>query len=314
MKKNILLLGGNGFIGKNLIKEFLSTNNYNIIVFDKNNKFPEDKLNNFIKYYNGDFSCLETLERIFKDNKIDIVFHLISTIIPSSSNENIIHDIDKNIKPTIKLLNLMKKYKVKKIVFFSSGGTVYRTPPSLPYKKFNEESVTNPICLYGIIKLTIEKYLYFYKHFYNIDYLILRVANLYGENHFSNKQGFINIALKKIINKEPLLIFGDGSNIRDYIYIKDFTRIIKLLIERNIFNEVINIGSGEGHSINEIIEIIKRIENNFIIKKMPTRKFDITNIVLDTSKLKKIINFTPTDIELGIKETYKWTKSIKRNI
>ncbi|MFH1772966.1 MAG: NAD-dependent epimerase/dehydratase family protein [Patescibacteria group bacterium] len=305
-KKNILILGGLGFIGKNLIEEFLLDVNYNIIVFNFKNQPLDNKwLNKNVKLYYGDFTLVTDLEKIFKENKIDIIFHLISTTIPSSSN-NIIADINHNLGGTIKLLDLMRNYDIKKIIFFSSGGTIYGLPNGSFPDRFSEDYQNNPICSHGIVKLTIEKYLYLYKHFYSIDYLILRLANPFGEYHFSSVQGLINVTLKNIANNEPTTIWGSGEVIRDYIYVKDCVRVIKNLIDKNIYNDIINIGSGLGYSVNEVLNMIKKITGDFKINRLESRKFDVPKIVLDVSKIKSIINFKPTDIKIGIEKTYNW--------
>lgn len=306
-KKNILLLGGLGFIGKNLIEEFSLDDNYNIIIFDHKDKPLDDKwLNKNIKLYYGDFILTSDLEKIFKENKIDIVFHLISTTIPSSSNNNIIADINYNLGRTIKLLDLIRDYAIKKIVFFSSGGTIYGLPDRSFPDRFPEDYQNNPICSHGIVKLTIEKYLYLYKYFYGIDYLILRLANPFGEYHSSGVQGLINVALEKIIENKPVTIWGDGEIIRDYIYIKDCAHAIKNLVDKNISNNIINIGSGFGYSVNEILSMIKKITGDFKINRLESRKFDVPKIVLDISKIKSKIDFKLTDINVGIKKTYNW--------
>lgn len=306
-KKTILILGGLGFIGKNLIEEFLLDNNFNIIIFDQKNKsLPDEWINKNIKLYRGDFNCPSDLEKIFEKNKIDIVFHLISTTIPSSSNDNIIADINYNLGGTIKLLDLMRDNNVKKIVFFSSGGTIYGVPNGVFPDKFPEDHQNNPICSHGIVKLTIEKYLYLYKYFYDINYLILRLANPFGEHHSSSVQGLINVTLEKILKNEPVAIWGDGEAVRDYIYIKDCVRAVKELVDKNISNDVINIGSGLGYSVNEILNIIKDVAGEFKIDRLESRKFDVSKIILDVSKIKSMINFEPADIKTGIEKTYNW--------
>jgi len=303
MKKNILILGGAGFIGKNLVEEL--KNDYDLIVFGrKENCFA----GNNPLFYKGDFSESRDLEIIFGENKIDLVIHLISTTIPSISNENMSFDVDSNLTGTINLLNLMKKYSVPKIIFVSSGGTIYgKINPSID--SVSENHPTNPICSHGIIKLAIEKYILLYHHLYGIDYLILRVSNAYGENHASDRLGLINVALKKIINKQSVQIWGDGMVIRDYIYAKDCVSIIRKLIEKGISNEIINVGSGIGHSINDILSIIQKIAGDFNIEKSEMRNFDVPKIILNTNKLKSFIDFELTDIEVGIRNTYNWLKN-----
>lgn len=302
MKKNILILGGLGFIGQNLIEEL--GDDYNLIVFDSK------KINGSQKFllFNGNFSDSLEIENIFKSYKIDLVIHLISTTIPSSSIEDMAYDIDSNVIDSIKLLELIKRYSVPKILFISSGGAIYGLIED------NKESVdenhpTFPISPHAINKLAIEKHIYLYHYLYKIEYLILRLPNPYGEYHQSDKQGFINVALKKIVKKEKVEVWGNGDIIRDYIYIKDCVKIIHNMIKQNISNQIINVGSGKGFSINDILSTIKSITGDFEIEKKETRNFDVPRIVLNTNKLKSIMDFQLTNIEEGIDRTFQWTKN-----
>ena len=195
LAKFFLILGGFGFTGTNLTEELLKRGNYGIIIFEaKKVLIQNPDILNEVKVYFGDFHNEKDYEIIFKDNIIDLVIHLIGTTIPSISNENIIYDIDSNLVNTIKLLNIMTKFQVKKIVFISSGGTVY----GISKNKHKESDPTTPICSYWIMKLTIEKYLYNY--LYQINFLILRPSNPFGEYHKSSQQGLINVVLEKILN------------------------------------------------------------------------------------------------------------------
>lgn len=136
-----------------------------------------------------------------------------------------------------------------------------------------------------------------------MDYLILRVSNPYGEYHNSDKQGFINVAIRRILQNEKVVICGDGTIARDFIYVKDLAAIIVQLIKMNILNQVINIGSEKGYSINQIINYIIENRPAVEIKYKPSRKYDIQRIILDTNKLNSIENFTFTDIRNGISLT-----------
>lgn len=309
MQKKILILGGFGFIGTNLTEEFLKRGNYEIIIFESKNVIIQNPdLLNHVKVYYGDFHNEKEYEIIFKENQIDIVIHLIGTTVPSISNENIIYDIDSNLVNTIKLLNIMKQYQIKNIIFPSSGGTVY----GILKKEHKESDPTTPVCSYGIMKLTTEKYLYLYNYLYGINFLILRPSNPFGEYHKSIQQGLINVVLEKILNGKTIEIWGDGSVVRDYIYIKDLVRIIVDLIEKNIQDEIINIGSGRGYSINEILTIIREEIGDFPLKYVEARKVDVPYLILNIDKLRTFLDINLMGIEEGIKKTYDWLK--KRNI
>ena len=218
--ETILILGGFGFIGTNIIKYIDShySNTYRIIVFDRVAQHPHGiKFCSVCKTYSGDFSDETSINRIFDENKIDYVIHLISATCPTNSS-NPQYDIEANLIPTIKLLQLMVKYSVKHIIFISSGGAIYGD--TAENTCHTENDATFPISSYGIIKLTIEKYIILFSKINNMIPLILRLSNPYGPYHYSDKQGIVNVALRHAINNKPIQIWGDGSAEKDYIYIR----------------------------------------------------------------------------------------------
>ena len=304
MKKNILLLGGFGFIGSNLIEALLNSDLYNIIVFEF--KGVTSKFSDRVSVFYGDFNNEEDLAELFENYKIDIVVHLVSTTVPATSNDNIEYDINSNLIGTIRLLNIMVQHNVLKIVFLSSGGTIYG---EISEPKVSEEHPTHPISSHGIVKLSIEKYLYLYHKLHNLDYLILRVSNPYGPHHSSDKQGVINVFIRKILRNEKIVVWGDGSIVRDFIYVKDLANIISRLLELNLYNQIINVGSGKGYSINQILEYIVELAPGAVIEYKPSRIYDIQKIILDTKKLNSLDNFKFTDLKEGINMTYQWCKA-----
>ena len=304
MKKNILVLGGFGFIGSNIIEALLRTNLFNIIVFEF--KGVTSKFADRVKVFHGDFNSEEDLAEVFNNNKIDIVLHLITTTVPATSNDNIEYDVISNLVGTVRLLNTMVQHNALKVVFLSSGGTVYG---AVNESKASEDHPTYPISSHGIVKLSIEKYLYLYHRLHNLDYLILRVSNPYGPYHNSEKQGLIDVMIKKILRNEKVVIYGDGTIVRDYIYVKDLANIIARLLTLNLFNQIINIGSGKGYSINQILEYIAENHQKIDIEYKPSRNYDIQRIILDTKKMNSLDKLTLTDIRKGIKLTYQWHKA-----
>ena len=168
-----LVLGSNGFIGSNLVKQLMKEK-CDLRLFDLKLNKDNNLIHNNIEYIQGEFGIDCDFDALTKD--IDIVYHLISTTIPSSNiGYNI--EIQQNVMGTIKLLDSCVKNKIKKIIFISSGGTVYGKSKGIPFK---EDDCTNPICSYGIQKLSIEKYIQLYNNMYGLDYRIIRLANPYG--------------------------------------------------------------------------------------------------------------------------------------
>ena len=306
---NILLLGGFGFIGTNIMK-FLETTeeDFRIIVFDRFTKHIDGiTFKNVEKVYAGDFSDEYLLNRIFTENKIDIVLHSLSASVPSSSVDNIF-DLKFNVIPTITLLNVMKAHDVKNIVFISSGGAVYGDN-TVKGDGHSEDDVLFPKSAYGVSKLIIEKYLYLYSTLYDFKVLITRLSNPYGPYHYSQKQGVINVALEKARRGETIEIWGDGNGAKDYIYITDFCKILFLLLKQDIDKYcVLNIGSGILLTVNDIVESIKNNYcHDFTWEYKQVNDLDVKSFTLDLSKLKKLIpGFKYTSFDEGLSLTSMW--------
>ena len=296
----ILLLGGQGFIGQNLCKKLLSEG-HSVTVLEKqinlNRVIPN------IKYVEGDFLDKSTYSEYLKD--IDVVYHMISTTNANNSNNDIERDIKENVIGTINLLDECVDNKVKKVVFVSSGGTVYGVPEETPIK---ETHPTNPICSYGITKLTIEKYLNLYNHLHGLDYSVIRLANPYGPYHQNLMQGLINVILYKAINDDTLEIWGDGQVRRDYIYIDDAVEALSLAKDVDTQEKVINIGSGQSYSICDIISEVEKIVGKKINTDFkPARSQDVPVNVLDINKAKEVLNWEPkVGLQEGITNTYRY--------
>lgn len=309
---NILLLGGFGFIGTNILKYAETLNSdYRMIVFDRfPNHLDNIRFKCVDKVYAGDFSDEYLLNKIFTENQIDVVLHSLSASVPSSSVDNIF-DLKFNVIPTISLLNVMKNHNVKNIVFISSGGAVYGDN-IVKGDGHSEDDVLFPKSAYGVSKLVIEKYLYLYSTLYDFKVLITRLSNPYGPYHYSQKQGVINIALEKAMRGEKLEIWGDGNGKKDYIFITDFCIILYALINGASYQyEVLNIGSGDLLSVNEIVGNIKnKLVSTFEWEYRQVNNLDVSSFKLDLSKLHSILGeFTFTSFDEGLNLTYDWYRN-----
>lgn len=302
---NILVIGGNGFIGSHLV-DLLLIKGHNVRVFDISYEHYRKPLEN-VDYR---ISTLENIPDLYEALLgIDIIFHLASTSVPSTSNIDTVSDIKKNLIPTLNILNLAVKLGIKRIIYFSSGGAVYGNPMT---KLINEDHPLKPISSYGIVKVTVEMYLSLYQRMYGITPLVLRPSNPYGprQGHFI-AQGVISTFLRQVKMNEIITVFGDGNSKKDYIYIKD---LIDLCYELSFSKEtgVFNLGSGIGISINQIIEQIKRITNSKLeINHVEKQIYDVDNFVLDISKTMNLRGaYQFTTLENGILDTWKWLNSI----
>lgn len=305
---NILVLGGSGFIGSNLV-EFLADKGDKIIVFSKSKKARNlEPFKDRIKIIDGDFSDFKKIKNILEKEKIDIVVHLISNVIPGTQFNKITADIDVELVSTMKLINLLAEKNIK-LVFFSTGGAIYGNNSKTLY---SENDTPNPINYYGWLKLTIEKYIEMQHEIAGLNYLNIRPSNVYGKNQKpKRKQGLIGVTLEKIINNDDVEVWGDGKVTRDYLYVEDLCRAVYLLIKNNKWNNTYNVGSGKGTSVNDILKIIKKVTGkNFKINYSEKRKIDSKHNALNTTKLKKTIkweNLTP--LEKGIRKTWETIKN-----
>lgn len=302
---NALVLGGNGFIGSHLVDK-LRAEGHGVSVFDRQLELFRNPLRD-VTYFHGDFGNRGLLTEALEG--IDTVFHLISTTLPKTSNDDCAFDIQTNVVETIFLLEKCLEKKVKKIVFISSGGTVYGRPQTLPVR---EDSPTDPECSYGISKLTIEKYLALFYHLYGLEYSIVRPSNPYGERQNPLAiQGAISVFLGKVAKGEPIEIWGDGEVVRDYIYISDLVDGIYLASVLSTASRVLNMGSGEGCSLNAITSIIQKVTNRPVkVNYAAKRLLDIPQIYLDISRARTELSWLPvTTLETGIRKTWDFVRN-----
>lgn len=311
--KTILLLGGFGFIGTNILGyiDRFAKDKYQVIVFDRLVNHPDHiRFDCVLKTYAGDFSDEYLLKCVFQDYSIDLVIHSLSASVPSSSKDNAF-DLQYNVLPTISLLNTMTVYGVGNIVFISSGGAIYGDH-YVDNNGHREDEVLFPKSAYGISKLIVEKYLYLYMVQYGMKSLILRLSNPYGPYHYSQKQGIINIALEAALYGRPFQVWGDGEGKKDYIYIDDFCKILMLLIEQEWKPyQVINVGSGNLLTVNQIVNSIKTICPNFVWSYKNSNAFDVQDFRLNLSLLQKSSDCSMTSLEEGLKKTMEWYESRK---
>ena len=300
-KKTVLILGGGGFIGSHLVEALRQE--YDIVVFDKKH-FSRDKLKCFdseIKVVEGDFNNPDDWRYLL--DGADYILHLVWSTLPA--NLDTIYDIESNIVSTLKLLEIMKEKKQHKVIFMSSGGTVYGTSDELPLE---ENGKTNPICSYGITKLMVEKFMFMYSHLYGLDYCVVRLTNPYGERQGEgSRQGLINVALRSIVKGIPLKIWGDGEIIRDYIYIKDAVDCVVRMLKYSGPERIFNVSSSVGYSINAILKEIRNITGTQVeVIYDHERRFDLKNNVLSNALAKRELNWRPlVPLKRGIELAFR---------
>lgn len=298
-----LVLGGAGFIGSHLAEALLQAG-HRVRIFDRPHL---DRLPGFLQrrefeVFTGDFLNPRALSPALEAS--EIVFHLVSTTLPKSSNDNPMYDVESNVMGTLRLLELCRQQKVRKVVFASSGGTVYGVPRSVP---IDERHPTDPTCSYGIHKLAIEKYLHLNHHLHGLDYCVVRPANLYGpRQRLDIAQGAVAVFLDRALRGEPIQVWGDGSVVRDYLYVGDAAEALVKAAAYQGEPKVFNIGSGVGTSLRALIKEIEALLGRALaVEYAPARALDVPANVLDASLARRHLGWTArTPLAEGLRRTH----------
>lgn len=308
-----LVIGGCGFLGS-YVAESLIEAGYLVRIFDRVHVDTANIANiiNKVEMLYGDLSNNADIESALEG--VDYVFNFAGATDPRRASEDPIFDVEANVIGTLNLLIAMVKLNCQKLVFSSSGGTVYGLPLELP---ITEEHTTTPISAYGVSKLAIEKYIQLYHYLHGIDYVILRIANPYGPHqNLHNAQGAIVHFLNSIKQGKIIQIWGDGSVVRDYFYAQDLKTLIPLLLESDIKNTIYNIGKGVGYSLKDILLTIQDVLGSEIeVEYLPGRPIDVNVNYLAVDRICTQTGWkATTSLYDGIEETWRWiTDSAKFN-
>ena len=305
-KKCVCVTGGAGFIGSNLVDKLI-TKGYKVIIVDNLSSGFEKNINSKAKFYGVDINHEKVLKYIFEIEKPEYVFHLAAQINLRESIKQPVNDAEINILGTLKLLNCCVEHNVKKIIFSSTGGAIYGDNCSIPT---SENEIENPKSPYGIAKLTIEKYLKFYRDVHNLDFVSLRYSNVYGPRQNSKGEaGVIAIFIDNILSKNIPAINGLGEQTRDYIFVEDIVDANLLAID---LEGIYNVSVGEETRVNEIYNKIKKIMNiNINAIHNPEIKGEQMRSCLNSQNLKDTgwnINYS---LDEGLKITIDYFKCQK---
>ncbi len=306
---NIAIFGAAGFIGTNLTIRLAKDPTNHITVIDKEICFFKHILD--MNLANVEISIIDFCDDMDFDHILrsqDVVYHLVSTTAPTTSNKNISQELSINIDFSVYLLEACVQHNVQKVVFISSGGTVYGRNVVCPIM---EETTLNPINAYGLQKVTIEKLLYLYNYMYGLDYRVIRFSNPYGPFQRPNGiQGAITTFTYRAIKNETICVYGDGSVVRDYIYINDAIEAMLSVVKGEAPHKIFNIGCGYGTSINGVLEIVKNIIGRELqVIYMPGRIVDVPENYLDISRYEQYYGkLNCRSLEKGIFKTAKFLK------
>ncbi|MGO4595424.1 NAD-dependent epimerase/dehydratase family protein [Leifsonia sp. 2TAF2] len=295
-----VVIGANGFIGSHLV-DGLSAAGHTVRAFDRfSSRRPtfvapaETMVGEFLS--RGDIEAAVTGQ--------DYVFHFLSTTTPATAASDPTLDIRTNLAQTVELLEASVHAGVRRVYFASTGGAIYGDQGKTVY---SENDPTAPASPYAIGKLAIEQYLRFFRVTHGLQSTALRISNPYGtRQHPSKKQGLIPIALRQILSGKPVVQFGDGTMVRDYIYVEDLVRMIVPMVEREPEHEVYNIGSGSGHSVNEVLDALRRVTTiDFDIEERDKPATFVDHVVLDGSRYRSEFgDVDVTALDEGIRRTF----------
>lgn len=298
-----IVLGGNGFIGSHLVDALLAEGT-DVAVYDRAPERYREPLAG-VRYISGELGNTKLISSILPGS--DVVFHLASTTLPKTSNDAPTHDIQSNLVDTVRLLEACVASQVGKVVFLSSGGTVYGRVDRLPV---DEEHPTLPLCSYGIVKLTIERYLHLFHCLYGLDYAVLRPGNPYGERQSPEGiQGAVAVFLGRVAAGQTIEVWGDGEIVRDFFHVSDLARACVLAGHAPNPALVCNVGSGEGLSINELLTRIEALVGRpFDVERQQARALDVPKLVLEIERAKRELGWRPgVALDEGLARSWEWT-------
>jgi UDP-glucose 4-epimerase len=302
-EKNILLLGGGGFIGSALARR-LCKKKFNVHVLSKH--FSDPGIEPNMLFYPGTLDDKEILERVLPECKT--VIHLASSTTPGSSSRQPALEADKNITSTLRFLDILQGYKNVHIIFVSSGGTLYGNPESTPV---NETHPINPLSFHGAGKVALETFMRTFSTLPEQSVTIVRPSNVYGPGQpLRSGFGVVRTMLEHVRRGTVMEIWGDGTSVRDFLYIDDMLSALICLIDSPHDNNTYNVGSGTGYSLNQLKEVIESVcGKKLSAVYRPSRKSDVKTIILNSSRLRKKTKWHPmVSLEEGVELTWKWLK------
>ncbi|HBF37672.1 MAG TPA: UDP-glucose 4-epimerase, partial [Firmicutes bacterium] len=297
----ILVTGGAGFIGANLLEELLP--HHQLVVVDNLSTGKASNILNEVRFYQTDILS-EGFAEIVAMEKPEFIIHLAAQINVAESFVRPLADLETNILGTLKVLEAAKRNGIQKVIYPSSAA-VYGCPQFLP---ISEDHPIAPMSFYGISKHTPEHYLQVYFQTYALRYTILRFANVYGPRQDSGGEGgVVSIFTDNLLKNKPLLIYGDGEQTRDFVFVKDVAgAICKSLTAGD--NQIYNIGSGQKISINDLFQQIKKLTASKVRPQfLPARSGDIRDSLFNISKAQLGLGWEPkTSIDTGLRLTMEW--------
>ena len=303
-----LVLGGSGFMGSHLV-ELLADRGWEVRGFSQSAAHRPFAAAKNVTWVVGDFRDPKAVADAVQG--CDYVYHLVGATNPASSNRDVVFDTETNLIPTLRLLEACVRAQVRRIVFSSSGGTVYGNAGRSP---ISEDHPTEPHSSYGIVKLATEKYLELFHRIHGLDYTVLRVANCYGPRlPVAGEQGAVGSFLDRLNRAEPIEVWGDGSVTRDYVYAGDVAQAFFAALSHESRFKLFNVGTGVGTSLLELIALMERVTGRrATLVKKPERPVDVPVNILDPMRARQFLGWqASTPLEVGLLNTWNWIQAAR---
>ena len=306
----IMVTGGAGFIGSHVVDEYIKEG-HEVLVIDNLNSGRREYINKKARFFLVDIRDSDALEKVFRDFRPDVINHHAAQISVVYSMKNPELDIDINIKGTLNLIELAGKYNVRKFIFASTGGALYGEPQELPC---TEEHPILPLAPYGIDKATAEHYIRIYADVFGYNYVILRYANVYGPRQDPfGEAGVVAIFTMRMLKNQDCIIFGDGNQSRDFVFVEDVARANLLALHYEPQEDILpvfNIATSIPTTVNEIFKTLKELvsyDKDPVYEKK--REGEVYKIYLSFEKARKYLGWSPRfSIKEGLKMTVEWFK------
>jgi UDP-glucose 4-epimerase len=303
-----VILGGGGFIGSAVVDRLLH-DGHAVRVFERPGVHPYRQFGpkERLEWMSGDLLSVHDVEGALAG--MDVVVHAAATTLPKTSNDDPVYDVRSNLVASIQMLEAMVKLGVRRMIFLSSGGTVYGSPSYLPV---DERHPTEPLVSMGINKLAVEKYVLMYRRLHDIAPVILRVSNAFGpRQRVDAPQGAVAVFMHRTLKGLPIEIWGDGGAIRDFIFVEDLADAVTRATGYTGRESVFNVGSGVGTSLRNLVGTIEEVLSMRIERRyLPPRAFDVNENVLDNRLVTQEMGWRPkVTLREGLIRTAEWMKT-----
>lgn len=316
---NILVTGGAGFVGSHVVDAYIAQG-HDVAVIDNLSTGYREFLNPGARFYCVDIADREAVHSVFAHERFDLVNHHAAQVDVRISVADPLRDARTNITGLLTLLDACREFSVKKFIFISSGGVIYGEPEELPVP---ESAPKKPISPYGVAKLASEFYLFSAKQTWGLEYIALRYANVYGPRQTPKSEATVISTFARALSRgEPVTIFGDGEQTRDFVFIQDVVSANLLATERlSSINHALrisfiddlafNVGTGQETSVNQLLKrFVQTLKRECDVRYAPERPGELRRNALDISKAKQLLGFTPkTSLEDGLRKTMEWVRS-----